>query len=128
MSLKKGQRDILDLSDCPKIFTPCVYNERHLSPVEHALLDLPPTLRMHPLKFVYRRLQGYLEKPTADGRFKLDDNAGPVDITDPLAFLRVARWHFRMVADEVFQDFAMHHEMERLLTILMCALPLSAGF
>ena len=77
---------------------------------------------MHPLRFFYRRLQGYLENTT-----RLEDLAKPrgtsVPLTSPLAFLFMARACFCEFRPQNPVKRAMGIEINRLTTVLLCEMP-----
>ncbi len=81
---------------------------------------------------MYLRIQGLLENA---GHNTLDDliplaerNAGKVALTSPLAFLLVAREHYRAFKNHNEDERILQVEMNRLVTIVMCALPSFAAY
>ena len=113
-------------------FVPTKYIELETTPLDVKIFSFHKEIRYNPLRLMYRRIKGLLENACPN---KLDDliplaerNAGKVALTSPLAFLLVAREHYRAFNNHNEDERILQVEMNRLVTIVMCALPSFAAY
>ena len=85
---------------------------------------------MHPARVIYRRIQGFLE--IADDNHHLEDLGPPdgslVPKESPLAFFLIARDHYREFIQGNVDPWVEDLETNRLVTILMCTMPIFARY
>ena len=107
-----------------KPFRPKKYRgTAQLSELDKALFSGYDHYTMHPLRLMYRTIQGYLDHD----RSALEDLVRPqgsaVALESPLAFFFIARENFSEFKHGALNMRGVEVERNRLVALIMCAIP-----
>ena len=119
--------DDLFLPDPLAHFVPIRHCEVELTQLDVELFSFLPVIRYNQLRLMYRTIQGLLENIGTNSLEKLrnyaEQHESKVALTSTLAFLFVALDHYLAFKNHIEDDRILQVEMNRLVTIVMCALP-----